>query len=80
MKINAKKIASAITAVIFGMGVAGASISTAEAAKKLPRPPHAVKYQKPKKDDTFSEGERNTAAIAGFAVGAIVGAVVANNT
>ena len=85
---NAQKLkltACALTGVMT-FGVMGLTAGAAEASSRLPERPH---YQElshrhdhhPKKNrNTHSQGDVNTAAIVGVAVGAIAGAVIANNT
>lgn len=85
------KMMSGVLVAIMGLGLAGGT--TAEAAyhghrdhhprphiehhHRYPAPPPAPRHDPREK---YTEGDRNTAAIAGLIVGAIIGATAANNS
>lgn len=79
------KMMSGVLVAIMGLGLAGST--TAEAAyhrDRHPRPhvEHHRPAPPPRHDsrEKYTEGDRNTAAIAGLIVGAIIGATAANNS
>ncbi|WP_029542593.1 hypothetical protein [Selenomonas sp. AB3002] len=92
---NAQKLkitACALTGLMT-FSVAGLSAGSAEAASHTIKAPHyqelSHKHDNHRHDrerdehknrNTHSQGDVNTAAIVGVAVGAIAGAVIANNT
>lgn len=88
---NAQKLkitACALTGVMT-FGVMGLTANAAEARSWHPEKPHQQElghkhhkvHKAPKeRKNTHSQGDVNTAAIVGVAVGAIAGAVIANNT
>ena len=85
---NAQKLkltACALTGVMT-FGVMGLTAGAAEASSRLPERTHYQElshrhdHHHKKNRNTHSQGDVNTAAIVGVAVGAIAGAVIANNT
>ena len=85
---NAQKLkitACALTGVMT-FGMVGLTANAAEASSlQLERPQyqelsHKHEQRHKKNRNTHSQGEVNTAAIVGVAVGAITGAVIAKNT
>ena len=85
---NAQKLkitACALTGVMT-FGMVGLTANAAEASSlQLERPQyqelsHKHDQHRKKNKNTHSQGEVNTAAIVGVAVGAIAGAVIAKNT